>query len=517
MSHEKLIYLATWRVYNPDLPGEQTLYFSSGHRGYRSKPTDTPASQPFTPRLQQPAKIRRTMFSEGSSLGETRIALGEMIYANVDGGLDYLLRYGTDGREITVYIGPEDGSFPTDFKEVGIFTSEQVDIDETQLRVRLRDRQYETKRPVQRNLYLGNNVLPDGLEGTADDLEGKPKPLTWGRRYNVTGFMVNTARLIVQWHDGAIHDLPEVFDKGKPLTRGADYTSQADMEANIPAAGTYRAWLGGGMARLGSNPEGTVTANVVEGATAAARTVGQIYKRILIHSGVPAADIDDAAINILDTAFPAEAGIDVGQAQSTAEVIQRLTYGAIGWGQNAAGLFTIWRLTAPTGTAVATFKAATMSRLKRVTANEPGGGLPARRVVVGYARNATVQEGDALAATVPQDRRAWLANEYRTVAVGDDAVAVAHLLAPTLHFETPLAYEADAAAEANRLFTLRRVQRDRFEARVKLDHENPQLVTLGSEVKIVYDRYLLQAGRNFVVVGMEPDLRRGILELTLWG
>lgn len=510
-----MIFLAVLAAH--DGTSVRTLYYASG-RGFTSAPTDTPANTFFAARLKQPVSIRRDLFSDGATRGRSQIALGELVLNNADGALDALLDYGFDGRDLKVYLGPSTAAFPGGFQEVFVGTMEQPESDERHITIRVRDRQYDTKRPLQSTLYAGSNVLPAGLEGTADDLKGKPKPLLYGRVHNAPAVLVNSSQLIYQLHDGALSGVSAVYDKGAALAKEADYPDQATMESTAPSAGAFRAWPAGGYFRLGSSPAGTITADATEGAAAADRTVGQIFRRILLEAGVAAADIDGAAITALDTFNGAEIGIFVDQPRHTAEVLDEVA-GSIGawWGQAPSGLFTAAGFTAPSGTPAASFTGKQILRLKRVAAKDAGGGLPAWRVVVRYLRNYSVQAGDALAGSVTAARRGWLSKEYRDASAEDGAVRTKHLLAPTLSVDTLLTTEAAASAEASRLLALRKVRRDCFEARVKLNDSSPQEVTLNAVVQITYSRFGLSSGELFRVISAEPDSKKSILNLILWG
>ncbi|WP_328716773.1 hypothetical protein VO226_16100 [Halomonas elongata] len=62
--------------------------------------------------------------------------------------------------------------------------------------------------------YDGSNVLPDGLEGTEDDIAGEPKPQVWGEVRNATPVQVNTSKLIYQVSSLSDCTVTAVYDKG---------------------------------------------------------------------------------------------------------------------------------------------------------------------------------------------------------------------------------------------------------------------------------------------------------------
>ena len=113
-------------------------------------------------------------------------------------------------------------------------------------------------------------------------------------------------------------------------------------------------------------------------------------------------------------------------------------------------------------------------------------------------------------------RLAFLANEYREASSTDASVQTAHLLAPQIVEDSCLTVEADALAEAARRQTLRGVKRDRIEITVPLDDDTDEL-DLGDVILLTHDRYGLDAGKQFVVLGVQPDAAAHTVTLTLWG
>jgi hypothetical protein len=113
-------------------------------------------------------------------------------------------------------------------------------------------------------------------------------------------------------------------------------------------------------------------------------------------------------------------------------------------------------------------------------------------------------------------RRAYLAQEWRTVTAQDEAVKSAHLLAASTEEETLLQIEADAQAEATRRQTMRGVLRHRYEFTVALTSETDTL-DLGDVVQLTYSRYGMSGGKLYRIIGLEPDAANRTLTLTVWG
>lgn len=211
-----IIYLCVLEAYDKVGNTAVTLYFST--EGFTSAPGDLPANTFFDPRIEIPARIRRTLFSPGRTFGQSQVGFGDLILANEDGGLDFLEDYAFDGRTITQYRGPEGAAFPGGYTEVMVATMEQGLPNRRSYVIKIRDRQDEVDVPLQTTKYAGDNALPDGLEGVGD-LRGKPKPVCFGIVKNIAPPLVNSAKLIYQVNDGAIVSLNEVYDSGIGIAR----------------------------------------------------------------------------------------------------------------------------------------------------------------------------------------------------------------------------------------------------------------------------------------------------------
>lgn len=233
------LYVAELTAYDPGLPGTRTLYFSSA--GFCSLPTDTPANTAFDARIIQPSDVIRDLFDSGTTSGRSRMTFGDLVLLNPDGGLDAMLTYGFDGRFIIIRRGAPGAAYPASFQTVFSGTMEQPEAEGDYLRIKLRDWQLTTQQPLQTTKYAGSNVFPAGLEGTANDLKGKPKPVCFGSVLNVPCVLVNSAKLIYQVNDGAVQALGNVYDSGVPL--GLDLSawsvgSSSGFGANVVRAMT---------------------------------------------------------------------------------------------------------------------------------------------------------------------------------------------------------------------------------------------------------------------------------------
>lgn len=233
------LYLVEVQAYDASLGATRTLYFAN--RSYTTKPSETPASQPYQVCLEQPMDIERSLFARGATRGRSIMALGDVVLLNPDGDLDYLNELAFDTRTITVrrttVFNP---SYPSDFTS-NVATMEQLEWDTGKITIKLRDGFYSlVSKPLQTNKYLGNNALPAGLEGTAE-LTGKPKPVCYGVVKSIPAPCVNTSKLIYQVNDGAVNSIDAVYDRGVPVTNGVqNWTSQTSgFSGSAINAATY--------------------------------------------------------------------------------------------------------------------------------------------------------------------------------------------------------------------------------------------------------------------------------------
>jgi hypothetical protein len=513
-----LTYLIELEGYDTSGPGLTVIRFSS--QPY----LDPTAPGPYAARMTEPPTFRRDIFSKNTTGGEGAVSQGDLILSNPDGALDYLRPWGFAGQQCTVLIGDSDTAYSA-FVTLIKGRVDQVLFDLAETRVRLKDRLQDLQGPMQPHNYLGNNVLPDGLEGV-DDLKDKPKPLVFGQVLNVSPPSCNTALLIYQVNDGAVYDVPAVYDSGAALPKQTNYTSQADMMATAPAAGYFRVWPAGGYFRLGTSPVGTVTADVTQSASA---TAAQIAKAVLIGPGaIPPAEVNEDDVDALDADNSAPVGIWLDNASTVAAVLDQIL-GSVGawYGADRLSIMRMQRLELP-GSPILTLRrfgigtdAATgdldMTDLRFLPTNDPDRGIPTWKVSLDYARNWTVQTGNGIAGDVTDDRRSYLSKEERTVIASDDTVKVPDPAAAVKTLTTLMALQADAQAEANRILALYKTHRDFGEVDTPLTIDAIQALDLGMTVAVAIPRFGYDSGRPLLITGMEYNTVRSILTLAIWG
>ena len=391
-----------------------------------------------------------------SGLGGIAEVFAEVRLLNGDGGLDELKgNYSLDGRRAQIWLGSptwQRADFGLLFS--GVVRSYNIGLDVAEFT--LSDGKSKLDRPVNQTVYAGSGALEGGA-----DLKGKSKPRAFGALSygNVAPPLVDSSKLIYQVNDGAISDVPVVYDRGIVLTQGADYTDAADLNASAPSAGQYRVYKGGGYFRLGSTPSGEITADVLGDASGSgyvAKT-GEIVQRLLIDTvGLTNSELDPTSIAQINGDQPAPVGtwIPAGDQRSVADVVDELLFGIGAFGGfNRQGAFTVGVIASPVGrTPLADFTATHILDLRREAM--PAGVEPiAWRASVGYQRNFTVQTD--LASGVTAARRTFAAEAQRVVKYDDSSIATRFLLAKEYGPIPGLfSASADADTEASRLFTL---------------------------------------------------------------
>ncbi|WP_298235918.1 hypothetical protein [uncultured Azohydromonas sp.] len=494
----------------------RTLYVSSGP--LVTGPDDTPPHTAFMGRVQQPALYRTDLWEPGTTGGASRVSTGEVVLVNVDEALDDWIGYGWAGREIVLRVGEPGTAYPTAWSRVLTGTMEQATFEGDRVVIRVRDRQAVLDVPASPNTYAGDNALPAGLEGGADDLADQRKPRCWGLVRNVSPPCVNSARLIYQVSDGSVSSVDAVYDRGVALTAGAVYASQAEMETTAPAAGSYRVWPAGGYVRLGSLPAGQLTADVTATTGTTARA-GSLLQSLALTAGLAAGDVSAADVSALNAAAPYALGLWLPSGdETTCRAAMDRVAASVGawWAFDSLGVLRMGQLVDPAGDVPAmAIESWQIMQIQRQAQRDAGAGVPAWRVTVNGNRNWSVQSDVAGAVTAA--RRTWLAMATRPQRSAQASIKLQHLQAADLVVDSLIDTLADAKLEAQRLLALYRVRRDMFEVRISASASALASLSPGCSVRLTWKRYGLQSGRMLRVLGVQLDLARERAYLTLWG
>lgn len=492
------VYLVEMSPYDPATGAQTALRFAT--RAFTTQPGDTPANAWFEPCVQSPPIFSRSLARDGALSGRSFPDMGVITFANASGLLDGWGNLNFDGRDVTVKLGLEGAAY-TDFQVV--FSGLMAEPSITRLGVSLpvTDRQGALDKPLQATLFAGTG----GMEGGAD-LKGKPKPVCLGEVKNIVPIPVDTTARIYQCHDGAINAITAVYDNGKLLATPANYT--VDL-----AAGTFT---------LTAAPGGLITADVQGDATGGvfAASVGDVLRRIAVKYGGLAdpGDLDTAAFTALAVKTTATIGFYTGAADANVLNVLDDVTSSVGafYGFNRAGLFTVGRIGAPTGTPSLTFDANDM--LPGLTRDYQ----PVRwRVRVGYQRAWAVQSPDTLDAAATQAFKDFVAQEWRTAEASNADIKTdgigkgghKNAIDPD-QINTFLAVLADATTEAQRLLGVYGERRSlvKFMAKTK-----PFQLDVGAEILVSHPRFGLAAGKAMIVIGLNERPMMNEIDVTAWG
>jgi hypothetical protein len=492
----------------------QTFYFATS--SFVSSTGDTPANTIFYDAIKEPGYLGVNIFADGYTGGASKVENGEIVLNNVSGKFDALINYGFDGRVVTIREGQLGAAYPSSFRTVLVGTIESFEYKLGTIVFKLKDKQTAFDKPVQTVKYLGNNALPAGIEGVANDIKDKFLPILYGAGYGIKPDCVNTSKLIYRITDAALQSVSAVYLDGATVTFGTDRANAAAMEATAPAAGNYDTCLAEGLIRLGAAPQATITVDALQGANAAARTVAQLLKLLAIRAGFSMGADSLTDITALDTKNSAVVGTYITGDDNYRKHMDALA-NSIGayYGFDRYGVFRMGRLEVPTTTPVATIEDyRVLSGLEFTTPKDNG--LPVYRGVATWRKQQTVLT--TFAGSVSDANRALMGTQFRQVSSTDNAaVQTKHLNSKILQIETLLTTEADALTEASRQRDMRLVQRKILKVAVDVAFLTENDLNCGDEVALQISRYGLDNGPSFILIGINYALRGSRVILSLWG
>lgn len=346
-----------------------------------------------------------------------------------------------------------------------------------------------------------SSVWIDSLEGGAD-LAGTLKPIALGYAENVKPVLVtptHSTGLVYQIHDvefgGALQAVTAVYDNGDPLTLTTNYT--VDL-----AAGTIT---------LLASPAGVVTCDV-QGPPANEDVPGLLELVAVTEGPLSAANTSER--NALRTLQPAQVGWFFGggdTSPSYRDAMNQICGGlGIWWRINGSGELSMGRWDEPAGSPVGTWERAELQQVELLDVPEP-----AWSVAIGYQRNWTVQTESEVAGVVSEERRQYLARDYRYATRQDAAVLTAYPLATQESRTTCLRNRADAEAEAARQLALFGRARRAVRASRSLA-DSPTVPGLAECWALDYPRFDLPGGALGRVLGRRRQGSPRQIEIALW-
>ncbi|AEI71088.1 hypothetical protein [EBPR siphovirus 2] len=493
----------------------RTFYLST--QSFTSAPSDTPANQFYEPRIADPGNFERSLFSEGEIRGRSSVGAGDIVVINAEdetgATLDDWLPYGWDGREIRIKALPVGATTLSAASTLFVGRLDRLTstrpLDRFSLRIA--DRLADLDKPMLTTLFAGTTTSTgDSAEGNAD-LKGKVKQVCYGETKEVPLQPANPYDLIYLATLGSDVQSVTVYDGGVALTYDGTSASIAALRAASISPGHYRRFEG--YIRLGGTPAFALSADVVRGATEDDRTAAQIAKRMLLDFGIPSNEIITGAFDALDDMNDAVCGYFVDDQRTCLEAVQQMldTVGAY-MVPNRDGSLSVGRFGEPATGPGLYFDVDELSlgdNLERVDAP-----IPAYRITVQYARVNFVQAEGSLAGTVSAERRAYLANEWRTVVAEDASVKTKHLNAREVTVTCFFRDEADAQAEADRLLALYG-QRERYTITMPLS--DAWAADVGLAMTLDHPRLGFSGGKAFNIIGRVDEYKEERVRFSLWG
>ncbi|TGE04624.1 hypothetical protein [Hymenobacter fodinae] len=473
-------------------------------QGFISAPDASDPNRTWRGRVINPLQFDSNILSGDGFSGGSQ-SFGGIDIINADGELDRFYAYFWSGRRVVVKAGAPGFGYD-DFATIFEGAIENIEGDDSRIILTLRDNRAKTDKPVSAGVYGGTG----NLDGDAT-LAGMQKPLCYGVVKNVAPVLVNYAMQVYQVHDGSIAAVDQVRDRGIVLDYAGDF---ADITTASPGSSEYATQLSAGLIRLGSTPAGQVTADVqgdnLNGfATSCTDIALRVLKTRLGVYSLSSGDIDEGSFGRLAEVLTGSAGLYIDADITGSDVLDALLNPAGAyWSFTRQGLLFAGAVTPPaeaTG-AVRHIDAAGL-RLQQTIP-------PAWRIKVGYAPAVVVQSENDLAGGVDGNVQAFVTEPYRYVTYANETVRQKNNLASERVFETNLATKADAEALLHRLVDIYSTKRMVFQVPV---YKTLYRYFLGDVVRLRYDRYGLDEGKDFLVVGVSDNAATGQTVLTLWG
>lgn len=518
--------------------------------GYTVPPSHATLAGRFIPgRLKQPLLFRRDFFGARKLFGDPEIAHGTVTLNNADGGLDAYLAGGiaVDTRAYTLYrVDPDDRV--TERLEHKLYM-ESMTGDTKEINILVRDLAYVFDREVQPLKFLGNNVLPAGVEGDTN-LKDKEVPIGWGQNWNVELICVNTSKGIYKFHDYGMGNTwaMTLMDKRSVVTMdgAGNYANVAAMEATAPTAGQYRVCPTDSMLRFNGTPTGKLTLdfnNPCPGLTMAGggsrwytifntlmNRIGSYQIANVITDGSGNYDYD-IGVYWKDKLSQYEAFRDI--VRNVAGTIQ--SYPATGGPFTDALFLQALNVNVPSGSPHLTLTESNVVKdsLKLVQAGGSDRGIPPYKVNVGYQRNRTVQTLSELAGVALSDV-AFTSQEYRFVSETEAITQTIYPAAPEYTQSTNIPDSTNAAALAYNLkWTILSPPTKRmFEVACHMRFvedlntgfnifggpgPNVYGPFLNMQVKLTHRRFSLSTGPTLTTIGYQLDYAKRQVNFTLWG
>ncbi len=462
-----------------DGSGVITTRLATGN-GFKTAKTETPAQTPYLPRIIDTGTIETYLFESAKTTGQSTSGFGRAVLNNADDGLDSVLDLGVDGRAFIVREKIGD-AYPTDFpiRFAGIIDFRES--TDTTITLSVKTALHKVlKLPYQPVKYLGDNSDALGVEGTPDDLIGKPKPrLRGGIAKNLTPIMVNEAGETYQISSDEVQTIDTVYNGRAPVAAGTGHATLALLVVASPSAATFDFYLGdntksigdnerGCYFRFGTTPSHDVTCDATEGVNVAARSIAQVVDRLLVDKGF---SLTSASKTAADADFVHEVQHWQTTIESTVGDIIRdiLPSGSFFLTDDpTTGDLTIGRFKIPTvGEVALTVNEKTLinvPKVKKIRSQDQSKNIPVNRVNVLWDENYTIMNRPQLTGVADTIKELAFVNErYRVSSDNDATVLTQFLNSPELDIRTKLVTSTGAGDQDTHALNLYKVLREIIE------------------------------------------------------
>jgi hypothetical protein len=461
------------------------------------------SNQYFEPRMIQPALVKVSPNDGGNFNIFSSPSIGEIQLINSDGGLDYLADYALDNGNCVLSLIDDNGT------QIDYLTGKVESMQNQANRVNLTVRAMtEVLSRVHHNVrYLGNNVLPAGVEGVATDIKGNVKPVVYGSVKNATPVLVNTTRSIYQVSARNTCTVSAVYEKGGSITLGTTYTfaNFATFETSTPTTGTFNRCAG--YIKLPVVATGTITVDATDTTVLA----GDVFEAILNELSVTI-PLDATSKTLLNSC--GEIGFYVDSETNTTDLLNRIikSCGAVWY---FIGTTIYAKLIALATTSVIDLTESEIISIDRSACGIGKNGLPVWSVSMIYNRLETTQQETELAITVSAARKAELAKGFQNFPTVDADVFARHAMSQTIDIDSVLRNESDAIAVATRLILLAKNRVDVVTVTAVV--ESIPNLNLFDGVNVITKKLGYSAGRLMTVISYELDIKRKRYVLELIG
>lgn len=427
-------------------------------------------------------------------------AFGNLVLANADGQLNYLLDYAFDGRPFVFKL--VDRTTSTTYN---ILTATMLAATYSNLEViiGLRDAGDKLRNLHPVNRYLGTG----GREGGAN-LTGKVKPKVYGRVFGFTPVLVDFANKIYQLSDNNC-TVSLVYDSGIQLTSGGVDTSYANLVASSPAAGAFRRYSGtdGTYIKLGSNPTGKIFCNSVTHSSGPNifSAVNLLLSEISYTYSDPGSDFSEIS------------GVLLREEKTTFDLLSDLidSEGGAWWVSNSVSsqivISFLERNILPPDPLAAEIKAFNIKSIKILSTGMGKNGLPYAKTISRFQRNYDPHRPEDFAAAATNDIRQSLSQEIKKRETLTTMPSGRHPLGETYIFggcNDTTTGRPSRTADGTRT--------DWTETEIGI--EAPALsffTTLGQELTLATPRLGYSAGKRFIIARYVINPARNSLTLTL--